>query len=51
MTDKELNEIIDWCRKKLENKPYSLTGKRREGYKEAMLQVMSYLHSKKGVQE
>lgn len=48
MTDRELNEMIDWCRKKLETQPLDLTGKRREGYKEAMLQVMSYLHSKKG---
>lgn len=50
MTDKELDEMIDWCRKKMkkENRPINLTGKRLEGYKEAMLQVMSYLHSKKG---
>lgn len=47
MSNKELNEMIDWCKKKLENRPLDLTGKRREGYKEAMLQVMSYLHSKK----
>lgn len=49
MTDNELNEMIDWCRKKIENRPFNLTGKRREGYKEAMLQVMSYLHGKKDV--
>lgn len=48
MTDKELNEIIDWCRKKISSLPYDYTGKRKEGYKDAMLQVMSYLHSKKG---
>lgn len=48
MTDKELDALIAWCRKKIENRPLTLTGKRREGYKEAMLQVMSYLHSKKG---
>ena len=48
MTDRELNEIIDWCRKKMSSLPFNYTGKRKEGYKEAMLQVMSYLHSKKG---
>ena len=48
MSDRELNEMIDWCRKKLKNRPFNLTGKRLEGYEEAMLQVMSYLHSKKG---
>ena len=47
MTDNELNEMIDWCRKKIENRSFNLTGKRREGYKDAMLQVMSYLHGKK----
>lgn len=48
MTDKELNEMIDWCRKKMSNLPLNCTGKTKEGYKDAMLQVMSYLHSKKG---
>ena len=51
MTDKELNEMIDWCRKKMSNLPLNFTGKRKEGYEEAMLQVMSYLHSKKGGDE
>ena len=51
VTDKELNEMIDWCRKKISNLPYNYTGKRKEGYKDAMLQVMSYLHSKKGSEE
>lgn len=53
MTDKELDEIIDWCRKKMkkENTHFNLTGKRLEGYKEAMLVVMSYLHSKKSGDE
>lgn len=51
MTDKELNELIDWCRKKMSNLPFNYTGKRKEGYKEAMLQVMSYLHSRKGGEE
>ena len=48
MRDRELNEIIDWCRKKMSSLPFNYTGKRKEGYKEAMLQVMSYLQSKKG---
>lgn len=48
MTDKELNEMIDWCKKKMLSLPFNYTGKRKEGYKEAMLQVMSYIHSKKG---
>ena len=51
MTDRELNEIIDWCRKKLANEkrnPCGLTGKRMEGYEQAMKVVMSYLHSRKG---
>ena len=51
VTDKELNEMIDWCRKKISNLPYDYIGKRKEGYKDAMLQVMSYLHSKKGSEE
>ena len=49
MTDKELNEMIEWCKKKMLSLPFNYTGKRKEGYKEAMLQVMSYLHSKKAV--
>lgn len=51
MTDRELNEIIYWCKKKLDNEkrnPYGLTGKRMEGYEQAMKAVMSYLHSRKG---
>ena len=55
MTDKELDEIIDWCRKKLINEkknPYGLTGKRMEGYEQAMKIVMSYLHSRtEGIEE
>lgn len=47
MTDIELNEMIGWCKKKIANRPLTMTSNRREGYKEAMLQVMSYLHSKK----
>ncbi len=51
MTDRELDGMIDWCRKKLANEkhnPFGMTGKRLEGYEYAMLSVMSYLHSKKG---
>ena len=54
MSDKELDEIIDWCRKKLANEksnPWGLTGKRMEGYEQAMKVVMSYLHSRKGSAE
>lgn len=45
---KELDDTIYWCRKKIDNRPRNMTENRREGYKDAMLQVMSYLHSKKG---
>ena len=51
MTDRELDILIDWCRKKLANEkknPYGLGGKRMEGYEQAMKSVMSYLHSMKG---
>ena len=50
MTNQELDSLIDWCRQKMEKEksnPYGLTGKRREGYKEAMLAVMSHLHDLK----
>lgn len=50
MTNKELDEMIDWCRKKLDLEKHSYdgcTGKRMEGYEKAMKAVMSYLHSKK----
>lgn len=50
MTNYELDGMIDWCRKKLANEksnPFGLSGKRMEGYEEAMKVVMSYLHSKK----
>ena len=48
MTVKEIDEMIDWCRKKIkQQKQFRLTGKRYEGYKEAMLCTMSYLHNKK----
>lgn len=55
MRDRDLDEIIDWCRKKPINEkknPYGLTGKRMEGYEQAMKIVMSYLHSRKeGIEE
>lgn len=50
MTVEELNEMIDWCRNKLANEkknPCGLSGKRLEGYEQAIKSVMSYLHSKK----
>ena len=52
MTNNELIEMIDWCRKKLKNekeKPLGLrlTSKELNGYEQAMKAVMSYLHSKK----
>ena len=50
MADRELNEMIDWCRRKLANEKknhFGLSGKRMEGYEQAMKSVMSYLHSKK----
>jgi len=50
MTNVELNQLIDWCRQKVERenaKPCGLSGKRLEGYREAMLATMSYLHSLK----
>lgn len=50
MTNKELDKIIAWCKNRIKtekHKPFGLTGKKLEGYEEAMLQVMSYLHSKK----
>ena len=48
MTNHEIDEMIDWCRKKLTNKNQTgLSGKRLEGYETAIKAVMSYLHSKK----
>ena len=46
----ELDRMIDWCKNKLANEkknPFGLSEKRKEGYEQAMLSVMSYLHSKK----
>lgn len=50
MTNKELDEMIDWCRKKMstsKSNPFGLTGNRLEGYEMAFKVFMSYLHSKK----
>lgn len=42
-----LNDVIIFCRKKLNTHPTDLTGKRREGYEQALQAVMSYCHSEK----
>ena len=49
MESKELDLIIGWCQRKMAQKTRQCgyTGKRGEGYEEAMLNVMSYLHSLK----
>ena len=49
MTDNDYDRAIVWCKKKIENvkKYHILNGKRLEGYEEAMLCVMSYLHCEK----
>lgn len=49
MTDNDCDKAIAWCKKKIENvkKYHILSGKRLEGYEEAMLCVMSYLHCEK----
>ena len=49
MTDNDYDKAIVWCKKKIENvkKYHILSGKRLEGYEEAMLCVMSYLHCEK----
>ena len=49
MTDNDYDKAIVWCKKKIENvkKHHILSGKRLEGYEEAMLCVMSYLHCEK----
>ena len=41
------NDVIIFCRKKLNAHPIDLTGKRREGYEQALQTVMSYCHSEK----
>ena len=48
----DLDNMIDWCRKKMlaeRSEPYGLRGKRLEGYDQAMKAVMSYIHGLKGV--
>ena len=49
MSNTELNQLIDWRRRKMreKNRDRFFSGKRKEGYREAMLCVMSYLHSLK----
>lgn len=48
MTDKELNDLIDWCRKKIvQFKKQGYNVKTRDGYENAMLAVMSHLSSLK----
>ena len=49
MTDNDYDRAIVWCKKKIENvkKYHILSGKRLEGYEEAMLCVISYLHCEK----
>lgn len=50
MNIKELDELIEWCKKKiiLEKKRYPTANSRYlEGYKAAMLVVMSRLHCEK----
>lgn len=49
MSNTELNQLIGWCRRKMREKNGDsfFSGKRKEGYNEAMLCVMSYLHSLK----
>lgn len=49
MLNTELDEMINWCRSKLsiKKKDFFYNSKRKEGYEEAMLNVMSYLNSLK----
>lgn len=49
MTLQEINKLIEWCRWKISQKSRECgyTGKRGEGYEEAMLAVMSHLSSMK----
>lgn len=51
MSNAELNEMIEWCRKKINQertRPYGMRPKELDGYTTAMKAVMSYLHSLKG---
>lgn len=50
MTNAELNEMIEWCRKKIHQeriRPWGMRSKELDGYATAMKTVMSYLHSLK----
>ena len=50
MSNAELNEMIEWCRKKIreeQSKRFGMGSKERYGYTTAMKAVMSYLHSLK----
>lgn len=50
MSNAELNEMIEWCRKKInqeKSRPYGMRQKELYGYTTAMKAVMSYLHSLK----
>lgn len=50
MSNAELNEMIEWCRKKINQertRPYGMRAKELYGYTTAMKAVMSYLHSLK----
>ncbi len=50
MNIEDLNEIMDWCTQKLayeKANPFGLTGRKLEGYEQAMKSVISYLHNKK----
>ncbi len=49
MTPNECDTVIDWCRRKIEekrqlNRRHAYTEKQLDGYEEAMLAVMSYFH-------
>jgi predicted DNA-binding WGR domain protein len=48
MTVKEIDELLAWCRNKLNSaKKRLVSEKYKSGYEDAMLAVMSYLHDKK----
>ena len=49
MSNTDLNQLIDWCRRKRREKNGDIfsSRKHKERYSDAMLCVMSYLHSLK----
>ena len=50
MSNAELNKMIEWCRKKIQQErslPRTMNAKELDGYTTAMKAVMSYLHSLK----